>query len=257
MKKPFRNFLIGGVIFILTSVNITYAALFFFPERIFPYKAALHGLVIRSDKPFDEREMEQVLSIAIDKLQSSPFYDPETHHTACICNSEWRRKVYFSIQPQAGGLHYYFTPFVFLNGPNIAKNQMFDLINEVEEDYPNLHYFVIHEMTHSMVENTIGVFHFHRLSDWVKEGYADYVGRGSALAVMGNSQAFLANAPEMNFPEKAPYLRYNLLVAYYLEQEGWSLEQLHRAKLSRREAEIFVSNALRKQNFEMLSKSEE
>ena len=60
----------------------------------------------------------------------------------------------------------------------------------------------------------------------MREGYLVYVGRGSAFHYDEARQAFLNNAREMDRWKSGLYLRYNLLVAYLLDKEHWSVQQL-------------------------------
>lgn len=61
---------------------------------------------------------------------------------------------------------------------------------------------------------------------WVREGYADYVGKGDSFHYDEAKRAFLAGAPEMDWSKSGLYWRFNLLVAYVLDHRGWSVMQL-------------------------------
>jgi hypothetical protein len=60
----------------------------------------------------------------------------------------------------------------------------------------------------------------------VKEGYADYVGKGSSFDYDTARRAFLADVPEMDWKRSGLYWRFNLLVAQLLDREHWSVERL-------------------------------
>ncbi len=95
----------------------------------------------------------------------------------------------------------------------------------MEGDRP-LDYFIAHEITHSLTGKAVGPLRYYRLSEWVREGYADYVGKGDSFKYDAARRAFLANAPEMDRWRSGLYLRYHLLVAYLLDKEHRSLPQV-------------------------------
>jgi hypothetical protein len=44
-----------------------------------------------------------------------------------------------------------------------------------------LDYFIAHEVTHQLTGDAIGPVRYYRLPQWVREGYADYVGKGNSF----------------------------------------------------------------------------
>jgi len=90
----------------------------------------------------------------------------------------------------------------------------------------------------------VGFWRFHRTPDWIKEGYADFVGRGDAWERSTAKEGFLNNSPEMTTPVIAPYLRFNLLFSYYHTQMGQSVESLSMHPTSREEAEATLMQAV-------------
>jgi hypothetical protein len=207
------------------------------PGWAFPYRTQCDRIMLRSDEPFNEAAARSVLAAASAKLRSSAFFRPDISYTVCVCNSSWRRKFFFLVQSRAGGLHYYFADTVFLSGAKIEENRLVSPSGRLILGDRTLDYFITHEVGHALAEKAVGVWQYHRLKDWIKEGYVDYVARGSALKSVKNRSDFLIESAEMNLPVEAPYLRFNLLVAYYLERSGWSPLRLHRENVSREDAE--------------------
>lgn len=218
--------------------------LVYFPGWAFPYKTECDNIELRSDEPFDAGAAKVVLTTANAKLRRSPFFTPDVRCTVCICNHTWKRKLFFLKEPKAGGLHYYFSNTIFLSGARIAENRLVSPSGRLVAGDRTLDYFIVHELAHTMAERAVGVWHYHHLDDWIKEGYVDYVGRGSALKAVRNREGFLTNSPEMSFPAEAPYLRFNLMVAYYLERNGWDPLRLHTGLVSRADAEREVRMGL-------------
>ena len=64
------------------------------------------------------------------------------------------------------------------------------------------------------------------MPQWIREGYVDYVGKGTVFSYGEARQAFLANAPEMNFHRSGLSWRFNLIVAYLLDHQHWTVDRL-------------------------------
>jgi hypothetical protein len=75
-------------------------------------------------------------------------------------------------------------------------------------------------------DTALGPVRYARLPQWVREGYADYVGKGSSFNYNKARNAFLAGAPEMDWKKSGLYWRYHLLVTYLLDHQHWSLMRL-------------------------------
>ena len=55
------------------------------------------------------------------------------------------------------------------------------------------------------------------MPQWIRGGYADYVGKGAAFNYAEARQSFLSGAPKMDFGRSGLYMPFNLLVAYLLD----------------------------------------
>ena len=108
-----------------------------------------------------------------------------------------------------------------------------------------LDYFVVHELTHAMTGRYVGAIEYHRLPVWVREGYADYVGKGGDFDYEQARLAFIAGTRELDPVRSGLYLRYHLLVAHYLDKEHWPIERLLAARLSQQQAEEAVRTEAR------------
>lgn len=163
-----------------------------------------------------------------------------------MCNSAWRRRVLCLGNLRAGGLNYApLTTNVFLSGARIGENRLVSPSGWVVDGERTLGYFIAHEIAHSLTCERLGAWRFFRLPDWLREGYADYLGRGSVYARPGVGVAFLAEAPEMNSPAIAPYLRYNLLIGFCVERERRSLDAVFEAAEDRTSVEARLRAGLR------------
>ena len=64
------------------------------------------------------------------------------------------------------------------------------------------------------------------MPQWVREGYADYVGKGRSFDYAEARRAFLAGAPEMDFKRSGLYQSFHLFVAHLLDHRHWTVERL-------------------------------
>jgi hypothetical protein len=96
------------------------------------------------------------------------------------------------------------------------------------------------EITHQLTGRAIGPLRYLQLPQWVREGYADYVGKGNSFNYREARRAFLAGAPEMDWKRSGLYSRFHLLVAYLLDHRRWSVAQLLRSPPSQEAVEAAV-----------------
>lgn len=195
------------------------------PTGFFAHVCDEGDLVLYSDRAFTEAGARTVLAAARAKLRKSPWYRTGRRDAVFVCNAAWRRRLFCIGDLRAGGLNYApLTTNVFLSGGRVEENRLVSPTGQVVEDERTLDYFIAHEIGHSLTCARLGAWRYFRLPEWLREGYADYVGRGSVLGRPGTASAFLREAPEMNWPAAAPYLRYNLLTGFLLEGETRPLE---------------------------------
>ena len=198
-----------------------------FPQQFFHASVSARNLTLYSDQPLAAAAGERVLALAEAKLAASPLYSAQQKHLIFICNARWRQMIFFNYVYGVGGVNYYpLTTNVFLRDALPAENCLIGPSGKrVPEDRP-LDYFIAHEIAHTLTGQAIGGVAFHRLPQWVREGYADYLGKGAAFNYDEAKRAFLADAPEMDWAKSGLYRRYHLLVAYLLERQHWSVQRL-------------------------------
>jgi hypothetical protein len=92
-----------------------------------------------------------------------------------------------------------------------------------------LSYYIAHEVTHHMTSTSLGRWQYFLLPAWVREGYADYVGRAEPVDLREGALRLAAGAPEMEPKRSGLYLRYRLETAYLLQHEHQSVAELFAA----------------------------
>lgn len=220
-KKTLLKFLaaIAGVfaaILLLLSV----------PQPFFRSSVTAKNLTLYSDQPFAPESGQRVLELADAKLAQSPLYSAEQKHLVFICNARWRQRLFFTYVYGAGGVNYYpLTTNVFLRNSIIEENCLIGPSGNRTSGERTLDCFIAHEITHTLTGRAVGGIAYHRLPQWKREGYADYVGKGAAFNYDEAKQAFLANDPKMDWAKSGLYWRFHLLVAHLLDKQHWSVQR--------------------------------
>ena len=243
MPIPVRNCLavLTRIVLISTILLVAWAALLAVPQPLFRFSVRAENLVLHSDRPFSEAAGKRVLVMAESKLSRSPLYSGRREYHVFICNSRWRQLLFFNKDYGAGGVAQYpVTAQVFLREARVEDNRLISPSGNPVMGDRTLGYFVAHEIAHQLTGADIGPLRFYRLPRWVREGYADYVGKGDSFHYDEGKRAFLSEAPEMD-QKSGLYSRFHLLVAYLLDHRHWSLEQLLKAP----PPELTVEDAIR------------
>jgi hypothetical protein len=224
-----------------TALFAGYSALLCMPQPFFSFSARANSLILHSDRPFSVSAAEHVLKLAEAKLATSPLYSNTQDHHIFICNSRWRQMLFFSKDYGVGGVAPYpVTSNVFLRDALIDDNRLIGPSGNPVSGDRTLDYFIAHEITHQLTGDALGPVRYLKLPQWVREGYADYVGKGSSFDYPAARRAFLGDAPEMDWKRSGLYWRFNLLVAELLDRERWSVMQLLRHPPSQQVVEAAV-----------------
>jgi hypothetical protein len=80
-----------------------------------------------------------------------------------------------------------------------------------------------------MTADLLGARAYIALPAWVREGYADYVGRASDFDYEDARAALVGGIRSRLHPQAGFYLRDVLLVAHLLDREGWPVQALLRS----------------------------
>jgi hypothetical protein len=204
-----------------------YVGLLRTPQPFFLWSLRCDRLTLYSDRLIPEAAGKRIIELAAGKLSLSPLYSGPQDHHVFICNSRWRQMLFFNKDYGVGGVAQYpVTANVFLREAWIEDNRLLSSRGSPVMGDRTLDYFLAHEITHQLTGRFLGPIRYVQSPQWVREGYADYVGKGSSFQYNEAKRAFLAGAPEMDWKKSGLYWRFHLLVAYLLDHQHWSLEQL-------------------------------
>ncbi len=206
-----------------------YSALLCFPEPFFSFSVRADNLILHSDRPFPAAAAKHVLELTAAKLAASPLDATHRDHHVFICNSRWRQALFFNKDYGVGGVaDYPLTANVFLRDASIEDGRLISSRGTPVAGDRTLDYFIAHEITHQLTGDAIGPLLYARLPQWVREGYADYVGKANSFHYGEARRAFLDGLPAMDWKKSGLYWRFNLEVAYLLDHRRWSVSQLLR-----------------------------
>lgn len=211
------------------------------PQPFFHASVKAKNLSLYSDQPFTPESGQRVLELVEAKLAKSPLYAAEQQHLVFICNARWRQRLFFTYVYGAGGVNYYpFTTNVFLRDSIIEENCLIGPKGGRVPGDRTLDYFIAHEITHTLTGQAVGPIDYHRLPQWKREGYADYVGKGATFNYDEAKRAFLADDPKMDWAKSGLYWRFHLLVAHLLEKQHWSVQQMLEAPIEQATVEEMI-----------------
>lgn len=206
--------LIRGLGYTLALV-IAYLLLLCFPYFFFDYSIKYENIELFSDKEIPEEGYE-VLEDTFNRINKSYFYKAKDTYRVFICNNENTFKLFANINYGVGGINYvYFNQNSFLRSALIERNRLLKSSGKVVLGERTLSYFIAHEITHGMTARFLGRYRYQRLPTWLKEGYADYIGKPFYLK--RDFKKFLRNDIEMIPELSGLYLRYQLRVLYLLD----------------------------------------
>jgi hypothetical protein len=207
-----------------------YGVLLFAPGPLFRYAHAGTAVTVHSDAPLPP-EAADVLRRAEAKLERSPLFEGAARHDVYLCNSSWRWWLLSGGNHKAAAIAL-LAPFgraVITREAHVVRDRLVQAGGQEALDERTLDYYVAHEVTHTMTGDFLGVRRYLALPVWVREGYADYVGRASDFDYEDARAALIGAVRPRSHPQSGFYLRDALLVAHLLDREGWSVQQLLRS----------------------------
>ena len=227
----------GGLVL---GLGATVAAVLAYPEPLYAYSVSAGRLSIHSDRPFAVQAGRAVLTDVERRLAAAPpgLADPESTYRIFVSNDESRRRLTFLWNYGAGGVNYYpISGSVFIRQADIDRDR---LTRSDGSDVPpprTLAYYGGHEIGHSLIGRRVGAIANWRLPVWIREGLADYIGFGGDVDIEALTAQLRAGDRDLDPAASGLYARYRLLVAFMLDREGWSADQLLASRMPQGEAE--------------------
>jgi hypothetical protein len=207
------------------------------PQPAFAYHVQSGRLSLFSDKPFDIEKSKRLLADVDRRLRLTSLDHGDGEHRIFVANSPWWARLVFLWNSGAGGVNYYpLTRNVFIRESDIDNNRVLRAAGPVPPPR-TLAYYAAHEIAHSLAGEAVGPLAYHSLPAWIREGVADYIGLAETVDFEDLIERLRTGDPELDPKRSGLYLRYRLLVAFFLDHEHWSLEQLLASPMPQPEAE--------------------
>jgi len=207
------------------------ATLIVWPDPLFAYSAGRGKIIVRSDQPIPAAGGEKFLRDCEALLARSPLKAESAHYHIYVTNADWRHYLFFLPDLKAGGVAYGRNT-AFLSGADFATGRHVKW-TYVTTPPRTLAFFCAHELTHIVENEHLGAIAAARQPTWVHEGFADYVGIEKRQSFDELKSAL--GDREVDVPMMmayGSYPRFRLLVTYFLEKKGWTVDQLMRTTLS-------------------------
>ena len=228
-----RTLLWIGAIFLAPS--LLFCGLIAYPNPLFAYSLGIGKITVFSDRPIPSAGGERFLRDCERLLERSPLKAKGHRYRVYVTNENWRQRLFFRWDPKPWGIAYGLGGTAFLSGANFETGRVVHL-GYVGTPPRTLAWLCAHEVTHLITFEHLGLDRF-RMPQWAFEGLADYVGIENREKFEQLRDALgdrLVDIPMMM--KYGSYPRYRLLVTYFLEKKGWSIEQLLHTRLKVEEA---------------------
>ena len=207
-----------------------------FPQPLFAWHAERGRLQLSSDRPFDAARADAVLADIERRIAAGPLPPGSNTHRIFVANAAWRRRLTFLWNGGAAGVNYYPLHNVFIRAADIDADRVLRSAGPVPPPR-TLAYYAAHEIGHSLIGERIGAIANQRLPRWIREGVADTIGFGGEVDIDGLTRRLIAGDRELDPQLSGFYTRYRLLVAFFLQREGWSIDRLLASNMPQEEAE--------------------
>jgi hypothetical protein len=217
----------------LACLALSYGALIFFPNPLFAFSQRAGKIVVSSDLPIPWAGGERFLVDCERLLERSPLKAEGREYRVYVTNADWRQRLYFLPNRNSWGLAYSYPlgDHAFLTGANFETGRVVHW-GYVGNPPRTLAFVCAHELTHIVIGQHIGLKRF-SLPQWVWEGLPDYVGIESRETfeqlrdAIGDRPVDVAMIQKYGF-----YPRYRMLVTYFIEKKGWTVQQLLDTRLT-------------------------
>jgi hypothetical protein len=218
----------------LGTAALSLCALITWPESLFAFSLGSGKIVVASDRPIPSAGGERFLHNCEQLLDRSPLKAEGRQFRLYVTNVGWRQRLFFFPRPERWGFPW-FRGHAFLSGADFDSGRVIHL-GYIGTPPRTLAYLCAHELTHIIAWEHVGLDALH-VPLWVWEGLPDYV-------AIENRETFeqLRNALGSRPDDTAlrikygSYPRYRLLVTYFIEKQGWSVDQLLQTRLTEDEA---------------------
>lgn len=248
LKRLLRRSLAAAAAAVLAGAAAL-AGLLWFPQPLFAHVADTGLLRIHCDRPIPETAARRFAADVAARLAHSPLRLAHRRYRLFVAHDLWRRRLLWTAtSPHAGGFVLYpFAPRnIYLSGADFARDTLISPSGIRVGPPRTLGYYGAHELAHIATGERVGSARFLLMPKWVREGVADHAALGRTGSFDALHRAIAAAPNDVRLWHRHGfYAKYRLLVLFFLEHEGWPLEQLLASDLTEAEATARMMEALR------------
>jgi len=211
---------------VLAPFVIGYVVLMARPHLLFPYQARAGNVVLHMRVPATS-PARAIAAAAQQRVSRSPLYRAQDTYDVFLCDTPALFAFFAPVNRNVGGIaDVYLTRYVFLRPSRLDRDRLVGPSGVEAAGDRTLTYFIAHEITHIITARHLGSWRYIGLVVWQREGYADYVGKGSRFDFAAALRDFRAGTKDFDPRRSGLYLRYHLLVAELLDRRGMSVQEL-------------------------------
>lgn len=234
-----RTLKLSGLVAVLSIAALV--ILMAYSQPLFAFSVAAGRIEFWSDRPIEATAAGAIAKDIQQRLEQGPLRLDNGPYRIFVANEAWRRRLIWNVvaSPLAGGIAFYPVSGrnVFLSGADFQRGELIAGDGTLIGPPRTLAYYGAHEITHVLTGERLGTIRYHSLPVWIREGLADYVGMAprQPFAALHKAVADRPNHLEL-WQAHGFYTHFRLLVQYFIEVEGWTIEQLLDSTLSLDEA---------------------
>ena len=204
----------------LTGLLLLYAGLHVFPQVLFAHSVTADGITLYSRTPLPPGAVVCAKRAAA-LIQQSELAVPGRRERVFVCNSSWLFRLF---KPTAGGFAFSvsLTDNVFIADGDFTT----DVARWPAPEFNtrSLSGVIAHEITHGLIRDRLGLMRGILLTDWVNEGYCDYVAKDSSFPEVEGRSRFVSG--EEHPSPSYRYFKYREMVRYLAENQRLSFAQI-------------------------------
>lgn len=209
-------------LYLIIIMAAIFIAFILFPNLSF-YR---HHISYKQFDIFADIEINDAIYSILDnikeKLKSSEIYDRDLRFKIFISSGYKPYSIFSPSLKNAFAATYPIINNIFISKTDIENNLV--KRNAKEDNERSLSSVIVHEITHKLIENEIGIKANRRLEIWKKEGYCEYLSVESKLNLKaGINKVYKNNSP---YSSTFSYLKYRILVTYLIDVKGYTFHDL-------------------------------
>jgi hypothetical protein len=215
--------IIGWCLAPLAAYCVLHVLLVVFPQPLFRHHRTYKNFTVymRQQVP---AEITDVLDRVDTLLAASEINDPNAHHEIFLCNSYrlsrylFLRNVHFGCNPVTGD--------TFITNADVVNDvARCEKLGPSDTRIRTLSETIVHEITHDLIRDHVGLLGERKLPVWVKEGYCELVAEGSAIDLELGLSVLKGEAPRVH---GSANFRYRMAVEHLIRDQNLTFDEIAR-----------------------------